>query len=190
MNERACRQMVVLALVTVLGIAVTASVGWAGSKIFDPLSSCTTLNCSASVLNGTYTHDQFSNADPFVIQVFTTGNDCLRIEGISQGTDLEATLTLPNGTTFRNDDKGFGCGLCPLLKVRNTTGNRGWATLTISHFAGEGVNADFTLLHGRYTNPLGNPNCATPTIGFGPSGAAPEKPDSGEQVGPSGGTTQ
>lgn len=148
-SVRLRRLLLPLVLLTVPTLAL------AGQRLTDFQSSCTTLNCSALVITSTYGHDQFSNADPSVFQVFTSGNECLRIAVSSQGTDLEGTLTCPNGRTWQNDD-GNG-SLRPLIRA-NTAAPRGWCTLTFHHFAGEGSAADFTFTYGRY--PAGNVNCA------------------------------
>jgi hypothetical protein len=194
MSHRACRQMVVAAIATVLGLALTASVGWAGPQVFDPQNNCATINCLATVLNATYVHDQNHNANPFILQVFTSGNECLRIDVTAQATDLETTLTCPSGRTWQNDDRAF-FDLRPLIKAI-TPAPRGWCTLTISHFNGEGPLApvNFTVAIGRY--PSGNVNCVPPTAGVfvpegaEPLGAEPAKPSNGEEVGPRGGPTQ
>ena len=63
----------------------------------------------------------------------------------------------PDGSIFRNDDKGgTSCPLCPRVVVNNTP-NQGWYSTTVQHFAGSAVETNFVLLYGRY--PLGNPNC-------------------------------
>ena len=131
---------------------------WAGARLTDLQNSCTTLNCNSLTITSTYGHDQFSNADPAVFQVFTAGNECVRIAVTSQGTDLEATLTCPSGATWQDDD-GNG-SLRPLIKAI-TPAARGWCTLTFSHFTGEGAANDFTFTYGRY--PANNINCASAT---------------------------
>ena len=134
------KKYVVAALAGSMFIANTAM---AGSKIFDYLDG------GALRINGTYERSTTNNADPFVMQVFSLGNnECLRITGISQGTDLEATLVSPSGRVWRDDDGGGS--LRPFIKA--VTDVRGWYVLTLSHFAGGGVSADFTLDVGRYSN--------------------------------------
>jgi hypothetical protein len=155
------RRLVIMMLALIAGLSLTTGAAWAGPRLTDFFSTCTTLGCSSINFTGTYGHDQFSNADPFVVQVFTAGNECVRVELLSQGTDLEATLTCPSGRTWQNDDKGgASCPLCPLIKAV-TPSPRGWCTLTISSFTGEGSPTDFTARYGRY--PSTNINCAAPT---------------------------
>jgi hypothetical protein len=174
--KRYTRSLLLVALIA--GLSLTAGVVGAGPKILDfGPDTCTTTNCNSTTTNGTYTHDQNDNADPFIVQVFTNGNDCVRIDVTSQGTDLEATLTCPNGQTWRNDDRS-ATDIRPLIRAIQNTAHRGWCTLTISHFAGEGVNADFTFRYGRYN--IGNSvNCPSNFGGpFGPEVEA-DKPDTG-----------
>src|SRR5262245_37205793 len=105
-------------VVLVLGLVLSTGVAWAGPKFFDPsFSTCTGANCSSESYRGTYTHDQFSNADPFIAQLFTFGGECVRLEVTSTApaADLETVLSCPNGTVFRGDDSGVG--LHPLVKA-------------------------------------------------------------------------
>lgn len=156
--------LTLLVVSTIMVLALSTGPALAGPKIFDSgPSTCGTVNCGASLLSGTYTHDQNSNADPFVMQVFTAGGECLRIDVLSEGTDLEAVLVGPDGRVWRVDDRPGS--LLPLIKAITTAGVRGWCTLQLSHFAGSGVNADFTVAIGRYN--AANINCASPTGSFG-----------------------
>ena len=142
----------------VSGLLVGPKSVWAGSKIFDPSSTCTSLNCQSQTFMGSYETNENSNADPFLIQVFSTGSECLRIAVTSQGTDLEATLVSPSGKIWQNDDSS-GSNPRPLIKA--ITDVRGWYPLILSHFAGAFDNADFTVKIGRY--PSNNVNCDNPT---------------------------
>ena len=45
------------------------------------------------------------NSQPFTLQVFSTGNECVRLDVLTQGTDLEIALVGPDGTLWRNDDR-------------------------------------------------------------------------------------
>ncbi len=118
----------------VIGALYAADPAWAGSKIFSSGSTVATVN-------GTVETNVSQNRDPFVAQVFTTGAECLRIAVTSQGQDLKATLISPSGTIWQDDDSG---GLNrPLIKA--VTNVRGWYPLTLSHWSGASVNADFTM---------------------------------------------
>lgn len=131
-------------------VILTAGQAWAGSKIFSSGSTPLTVNGSVEA-------NANNNADPFVAQVFTTGNECLRIAVTSQGADLEATLVSPSGRVWKDDDSNGS--LRPLIKA--VTDVRGWYTLAMSHFAGNPVNADFTMVVRRASST--DPVCRPPT---------------------------
>lgn len=133
-----------------LVVAVSAGQAWAGSKIF---SSGT----SPMVVNGSVEANASNNTDPFLAQVFTTGGECLRIAVTSQGADLKATLVSPSGRVWRDDDSNGS--LRPLIKA--ITDVRGWYPLSIAHFAGNPVNADFTMQVRRLAST--DPLCASAT---------------------------
>ena len=160
----------VLAFVlTVLSLVLVAAVVWAGALIHDSfVSTCTTLNCSSESIRGTYILDGGGRAIPWTAQLFSNGGECVRVQVTEEGTDLETVLVSPNGTTWRNDDGGGAgtvggaCFLCPLIKANTPAGINGWYTVSVSHFAGNGVTANFLLRYGRY--PLGNPNCSGATV--------------------------
>jgi hypothetical protein len=156
-----------------LGLAVTDAV--AGPQIWAPLQTCTTANCGARVINGSYQQDSLNNANPFVIQVFAYANECLRIDVTSQAADLEAVLVSPNGIVYRNDDRTPGIDFRPLLKVTPTP-VRGWYTLQISKFNGGQPFADFIFSYGRYNST--NPNCFGFTVPFGADSGMPDQKDS------------
>lgn len=155
------------------GLALTNGTAFAGSKIFS------SGNTTARV-NGSYETNANGNRDPWVAQVFTLGNECLRIAVVSQGTDLEATLVSTTGRTWQDDDGGGS--LRPLIKA--ITDARGWYPLVLSHFNGAVANADFTMDITRL--PVNSPLCQPPTqpsILFGPA----QKPAGGSGEKPTGG---
>ena len=119
-----------------LGLTLPAQQSWAGAKLFDRSG-----DTAATRFNGTVETTVNNNRDPFVAQIFTSGAECLRIAVVSQGTDLEATLVSPTGRVWQDDDGGGS--LRPLIKA--VTDVRGWYPLMLSHFAGNSVNADFTI---------------------------------------------
>lgn len=150
----------------VAAAAFASSPALAGSKIF---SSGNTL----ATVNGSIETNSNQNRDPFVAQVFSLGNECLRIAVTSQGTDTEATLVAPDGSIWQNDD-GNG-GLRPLIKA--ITNLRGWYPLTIHSWNGSNVNADFTFTVQRL--PTTDALCAAPTgpvVGMTAARALLEKP--------------
>src|SRR5512147_2459317 len=78
--------------------AFTSGQAVAGAKIF-------TTNTSVSATMET---SPAGNRDPFTAQIFTFGNECLRIAVTEQGADLEATLVSARGTVWQDDDSnGF-----------------------------------------------------------------------------------
>lgn len=143
----------------VLGVALMVGTAWA-TNMFGPNNTCTGINCSARMIQGTVT--QFGpTAQPWVAEVFSPPGRCLRLAVTSQPTDLEMVVRAPNGQVFRNDDGGGSCPLCPVVKIGNTP-NNGWYTVSIGHFLGTAVSVNFTMLYSTY--PVGNPNCGAPTI--------------------------
>ena len=150
------------ALVGAATLLLVASGAFAQSLIFDDsVSSCTTDNCSSLTLPGTVLSFGDISAGNFVINTFAASNECLRLDVSSQGADLEMIVIAPDGTVYRNDDSGdSSCPLCPTVKI-NPTPNNGWYTVHLAHFVGAAVDANFTLLYGRYT--LNNSNCSGST---------------------------
>ena len=123
-------------LATAIGLTLALSTGnaWAGPKLV-PLFNTTFR------VNGVVGDSSNQNRDPFVVQLFSAGNECLRIAGVSQDADLEATLTSPTGRVWQDDD---GNGLNrPLIKA--ITDVRGWYTFQVSHFSSSVVNVDFSV---------------------------------------------
>lgn len=176
MKRYAATLKTVLLLTSTLGLSLAAQEAWAGPQVFDfGPDTCTTLNCNSLPINGTYQREGTNNANPFILQIFSTGGECVRVEGLSQAVDLEATLVAPNGTVWRDDDGGNGT--LPLIKAITPTGVRGWYTLQIAHFAGTGSYSDFSLAYGRYTS--NNVNCATPTVPSLAPATAVSKPAGG-----------
>jgi hypothetical protein len=142
------------------------------TQIFDPsASTCTGTNCSQTVIGGTV-NGFGPTAGPWTASIFAGTNECLRLQGLTQTSDLEITAVSPGGVVFRNDD-GFvaPCALCPLVKINGT--QNGWYTVSVSHFAGSPVQENFTLGFGRYN--VNNPNCAAPTIPVAAPAAAASK---------------
>ncbi len=146
--------MTFLAMVLFL-LPVTA---FAGSLMYDPFFNCTGINCSSQYIYGTYHSDAAGDRDPFILQVFTSGGECVRLDVIQQTRDLEIVLISPTGRIWRNDDRS-STNRRPLIKA--ITDVNGWYTLQVSHFNGADLIADFTLRYGRYASD--NPNCSSAT---------------------------
>lgn len=151
----------------VSGLFLTGKAAWAASLVFDNFDSCTTANCNASIYNGSYLVSSESDANPFILQVFASRNECLRLDVIAQDQDMEMVIVSPDGAVWRNDDTG---GLMPEIRVI-TRDISGWYTLQVSNFAGDGDPVgDFTLAYGRYNT--SNPNCAGATVPFSASSSS------------------
>ncbi len=150
--QQSLRHMVFFsALILILTFASSA---FAGSKIFH---SVLRQPGGFTLFSGTYESSANGNIDPFVVQIFSSGNECVRLEVVFQSVDMEMTLISPVGTIWQNDDGGEGTQ--PLLQV--ITNVRGWYPLVISQFAGEAVGSDFDVLYGRF--PATSEQCISPT---------------------------
>ena len=118
-----------------LGLFLAPNNAWAGSSlIYDSTTSdCTTTNCNAVVLNGVLNRNNFNQAEPFSIPLYSNGNECMRIDVTRQMQDLEAVLVSPSGTVWRDDD---GSGNQRTL-IKANTDVAGWYTLQISYYNGQ-----------------------------------------------------
>ena len=129
----------------------------AGSLMYDPFNTCTSTNCSSQSIRGTYHSDAAGDRDPFILQIYSGGGECVRLDVTAETHDLEMVLISPTGRIWRNDD--FFDDPRPLIEA--ITDINGWYTLQVSHYNGGNVIADFTLRYGRYNS--GNPNCSSVT---------------------------
>ena len=145
----------------VLGVALMGGTAWA-TELFAPASASFAINGGTASVIGTTLAGAGGAAHPWVAQIQAPAGRCLRLHVTAQATDLGMQVAAPHfNIAWRNDDGGGGCFLCPLVKIANTPEN-GWYTVSINHFTGNAVNANFTLRYAYY--PVGNPNCAAPTI--------------------------
>jgi hypothetical protein len=134
----------------------------AGTEIFDDtISSCTGLNCSSLRLPGTVLTDGPS-AKPWVAQLHAPFGRCVRLQVISQETDLEMVVTAPDGSSVFWNDDGFidPVPFAPVVKIASAP-KEGWYTVRLSEFVGMPVDKNFVLLYGVYA--ADNPNCADAT---------------------------
>lgn len=130
----------------------------AGSLVYDPLNTCTSINCSSQSIHGTYHSDAAGDRDPFILQIYSGGGECVRLDVTEETYNLEMVLISPTGRIWRNDDRNASDSR-PLTKA--ITDINGWYTLQVSHSNGADVVADFTLRYGQYDP--GNPNCSSVT---------------------------
>jgi hypothetical protein len=152
-------------IIAILAATCVSNSAWAGEHVFANFGQTITLN-------GTVESDNSANADPFTLQVFSAGNECLRIAVTSQGTDLEATLVGPSGRVWQDDD-GNG-SLRPLIKAITVT--RGWHSLSLSNFAGTAVHADFTMQIARLASTDSSCNPPTGVRVLAPLASKPQVP--------------
>ncbi len=140
------------------GLLASTGPAVAGFELYTDQSTTTVIDGFSKLYRGAYERNaNNTQAIPFTIQVFSSGNECLRLSVVSQASDLETVLIGPEGTTWRDDDGGGS--FLPLIQAN--TPIQGWYTVHISSFNGSGAASLFTLRYGRYNS--GNPNCATPT---------------------------
>jgi len=132
---------IVFALIMAALVAVVP-MSFAGSKIWDANDSAfATFRGSVEVSNS-------GNIDPFVVQMFSSGGECLAVRVTSQTSDLEMHLISSTGQRWYDDDS-FG-SLRP--RINAITSQRGWYTLILNHFAGSATAIDFIVQHGRFAS--------------------------------------
>jgi hypothetical protein len=144
----------------VLGLLIGGMLpAWAGTQLFDPQNTSTVINSNAQLIQGISERNSTNTqAIPFIAQVYSSGNECVRLEVTDQGAqDLEIVLVSPDGLVWRDDDSAGNNR--PLVKA--ITNVDGWYTVHVSQYAGGCCATVFQLRYGRYNN--GNPNCASPT---------------------------
>jgi hypothetical protein len=152
-----------------LGLFLAPNSVWAGSRVYDAIDTCTGTNCNAVFLNGTPQRNANGDSDPFTLQIFSNGNECIRLDLTYQETnpgstaaDLEITLVSPSGRVWWNDDRNGATDRKPLIKA--ITDVDGFYTLQINQYNGaQSINSvqGFTLAYGRYNNT--NSNCSSAT---------------------------
>jgi len=150
-------------------ILILALLGGAGSlaagELMAAKSTCTTLDCQATIIpgfiNGWGASFDQANVGPWVAQVFAAKLECLRLRVTAQSVDTEMVVIAAGGNAYRNNNSNIApCPTCPLVKFK--TGNvGGWHTVQVSQKGGVPVSSAFTLSYGRYD--ATNPNCASPT---------------------------
>jgi hypothetical protein len=121
----------------------------AATNMFDPgpVVNCTSVNCGSRIIGGTVLRSSDFPL-PWVTQIAARQGECLRIDVIEQGADLEAVLISPSGMVWINNN-GVAGGQGPVIRINGIPQN-GWFTLQLSHQTGLPVDTDFTLAFGRY----------------------------------------
>lgn len=160
-------QRTVSAAVLGLVLASPAPRIWAASFAVDGVNTCTTINCAAKTIQGSYTSIGFglSAGDTWVYQVLATAGECLRLEITQSSADTEMAVVSPDpaaGAAVNNiwADDDSGGGLRPLIKI-DPVPRTGRYTVVVSRFSSASGNANFSLRYGRYDG--GNPNCDPPS---------------------------
>ncbi|MBG1263836.1 hypothetical protein [Nostoc commune] len=149
-----------------LGVSLFSTEARAGSEIYSTLSNCSTVNCSSIVFDGVANRNNFNQAVPFTIPVYSSGNECMRLDVTRQISDLKAVLISPSGKVWIDDDGGGNNR--PLIKAN--TDVAGWYTLQLNYYNGGGpLASNFTLAYGLYNT--GNLNCSSPTTPLNTSSA-------------------
>jgi hypothetical protein len=156
-------------LVVAAVVGLLPSLSHAGAKIVDPFS-----DTAFTTFRGAVETNANGNVDPFVVQVYSGGNECVRIAVTRQNADLTATLVAPDGNSWFDDDSNGS--LRPLLRV--ITSSRGWYPLVISSFAGFTATTDFTLVYGRF--PPSSSQCAGASARVAGPDASKIKPVEGQ----------
>ncbi|MBL8667934.1 MAG: hypothetical protein JNM48_10790 [Rhodospirillales bacterium] len=149
------------AAILAAGLSINVQSAYAGSKMLDY------IDANSTRLRGAIETNSAGNVDPFVVQIYSQGNECVVIAVVTQGVDLTATLISTNGTVWFDDDSGGS--LRPLIKAR--TSGRGWYPLVFSTFAGFSGTSDITFDYGRF--PAASAKCANPTSPVAASNKSP-----------------
>lgn len=131
------------------------------TTIGDYLSTCTSLNCEAIMLNGISNKNAYGDSLPFTTSVFADVNECLRLDVTAETADMRIVLVSPSGARWNVDDRVPG-DVRPLITARSDV--KGYYTVQINYYTGNqplDTTQAFTLAYGRYN--IGNTgNCPTP----------------------------
>jgi hypothetical protein len=125
----------------------------AGSMVEAFAATCTGINCAGLTIRGVH-----QRTEPFLLQVFASEGECLRLDVDGQSDDTTMLLATPSvNFGVVNDDRDFDGGdLRPLILVDPVPWS-GWYTVAVSYFELDNRRVKFNLKYGRY--PSGNPNC-------------------------------
>ena len=133
---------------------ISTSLARAGSIVEAFASSCTGINCAGLTIRGVH-----QRTEPFLLQVFASEGECLRLDVDGQSDDTAMLLITPSvNFAALSDDRDFdGEDFRPLIAVDPVPWT-GWYTVVVSYFDLDNRRVKFNLKYGRY--PSGNPNCA------------------------------
>jgi hypothetical protein len=142
---------------------ISTSPARAGSIVEAFAATCAGINCAGLTIRGVH-----QRTEPFLLQVFASEGECLRLDIDGQSDDTTMLLATPSvNFGVVNDDRDFDGGdFRPLITVDPVPWS-GWYTVAVSYFDLDNRRVKFNLKYGRY--PSGNPNCAQ-----APTAAAPQ----------------
>lgn len=159
-----------------LAAIVLAGVSQAhAGPIYDPtVSTCTGANCSSIVLGGSLFSLGSGSAGQWVQEVFARAGQCVRVQVLSEFTDLAMDVVAPGGAIYSDDQGGVAaCPNCPNVKIARAP-KTGWYTVNVAQYLGNPAEGNFTLAYGTY--PAGNANCSSPTpVSMAPAAARSER---------------
>jgi hypothetical protein len=132
---------------------ISTSPAQAGSIVEAFAATCTGINCAGLTIRGIH-----QRTEPFLLQVFASEGECLRLDVDGQSDDTAMLLATPsvNFGVVSDDRDGVGGDLRPLIMVDPVPWT-GWYTVAVSYFDFDNRRVKFNLKYGRY--PSGNPNC-------------------------------
>lgn len=156
MLDRSCRACLPVAAL-LLAAAATAS---AQTRLYDPtLSSCTELNCSSTLVQGSLLTYGGPYQAPWTALVWVGLGQCVRVENVSR-TGTVRILALHNQGELLTD-LGFADPTIPTwyaywdVELTGVYGV-GWHVVVVNGVP-DPIETNFTLAIGRY--PEANPNC-------------------------------
>jgi hypothetical protein len=161
------RSLLRLVLPTAFVVAVSTSAG-AQSYLADPRTGCHTINCVSQTIKGAvpsiqeYGYGNERRAAHFIVNVYASAHECLRLEVVSAEEDLAMAVLAPTTLTPNTWEDDDSAGDLHPRVIINDTPIAGWYTVLLRVWDGISVDADFTMQYGRY--PRGNINCQPETF--------------------------